>query len=176
MRKVFRRLFTEFEVIFDKFGRKLPQRQGGYFLPSITTDALVFRDRSDGLHDILLITRKKDPFAGFLAFPGGFVDYNEDPKEGCLRELKEECSIQGSDPVLVTVEGHPLRDPRGHVISIVYRVLVPPDAKVLPADDASDARFYPVIEIIQQEKWKLAFDHLEILKKGLKSMKVEEKY
>jgi ADP-ribose pyrophosphatase YjhB (NUDIX family) len=30
-----------------------------------------------------------------LALPGGFVDYNEDPKDSCLRELKEECNLDG---------------------------------------------------------------------------------
>ena len=160
----------------DKFGRKLPELQGGYYLPSITTDALVFRNRSDGFHDILLITRKKDPFSGFLAFPGGFVDYNEDPKAGCLRELKEECSIEGTDPELVTVEGDPLRDPRGHVISIVYRVIVPADAQPKAADDAVEAKFYEVKEIVKGEKFRLAFDHLEILKKGLRRNEFEGIY
>ena len=31
----------------------------------------VFRKRKDGFHDILLITRKGEPFIGFFAFPGG---------------------------------------------------------------------------------------------------------
>ena len=81
------------EKELDKFGRPLPEKQGRYYLPSVTTDALVFRDREDGYHDILLVTRKNNPCMGCLAFPGGFVDYNEDPLEGCLRELKEECSV-----------------------------------------------------------------------------------
>lgn len=42
-----------------------------------------------------MIKRLRDPFKDHLAFPGGFVDYNEDPKEGCLRELKEECNLDG---------------------------------------------------------------------------------
>lgn len=73
-------------------------------------------------HDILLITRLKDPFKGHLAFPGGFVDYNEDPKDACLRELKEECGIEGHSAELVTVAGHPKRDPRKHIISVVYHI------------------------------------------------------
>lgn len=32
------------------------------------------------------------------AFPGGHIDYNEDPADACLRELKEECHIDGSNP------------------------------------------------------------------------------
>jgi 8-oxo-dGTP diphosphatase len=166
---------NKMEGDLDKFGRPLPKKQGNYYLPSVTTDALVFRDREDGFHDILLVTRKHNPFQGFLAFPGGFVDYNEDPLEGCLRELKEECSIEGADPVLVTVEGDPLRDTRGHVITIAYRVTVPSSAQVVAADDALHADFYPLQQILQAPE-RLAFDHAKILKKGVISYGLSEKY
>ena len=59
-----------------------------------------------------------------MAFPGGFVDYGEDPKDACLRELEEECSVKGikESLKLVTVAGAPGRDPRSHTVSIVYSV------------------------------------------------------
>ena len=166
---------NKMEVELDKFGRPLPKKQGAYYLPSVTTDALVFRDAADGYHDILLVTRKHNPFQGHLAFPGGFVDYNEDPMQGCLRELKEECSVDGSNPVLVTVEGDPQRDPRGHVITIAYRINVPADAQVIAADDALHAQFYPLREIVQQID-RLAFDHAKILKKAIAGMGLSEFY
>ena len=71
---------------------------------------------------ILLITRANDPFKGKFAFPGGFVDYGEDPEMACIRELLEECSIEGTDPKLVCVAGEPSRDPRKHIVSIVYHL------------------------------------------------------
>jgi len=38
-----------------------------------------------------------------LALPGGFVDYNENPEIGCLRELKEECDLDGQSIELVKI-------------------------------------------------------------------------
>lgn len=70
----------------------------------------------------MLVTRKFNPGQGKLAFPGGFVDYNENPATGCLRELEEECGLHGHNLQLITVAGNPSRDPRGHTVSVVYSV------------------------------------------------------
>ena len=72
----------------------------------------------------MLIERGNEPFKGKLAFPGGFVDYGENPEAACLRELKEECSIEGDAESieLIAVAGEPTRDPRKHVVSIFYAV------------------------------------------------------
>ena len=66
----------------------------GYKTPSLATDAIVTRNSG---RSILLIVRGNEPFKGKYALPGGYIDYGEDPKEACLRELMEECSIKG-DP------------------------------------------------------------------------------
>ena len=99
-----------------------------YPTPSITVDAIVTKPNTTNGHQILLITRGRDPFKGFYAFPGGFVDYGENPPAACLRELKEECCVDGAEPELICVAGEPDRDPRKHVISIVYSVMVDPAA------------------------------------------------
>ena len=71
---------------------------------------------------VLLIQRKFPPMAGSWAFPGGFVDQGEDPMHAAVRELKEETGLDGEDPKLVMVMGDPQRDPRKHIVSIVYEV------------------------------------------------------
>jgi len=112
-------------------------------VPNVATDALVVRGGKNDNHEILLITRLNDPFKGALAFPGGFVDYNEDPEVACLRELLEECGIKGKSVELVTVAGNPSRDPRKHIISIAYQVILD-DNLVEPkaGDDAASAKWY----------------------------------
>ena len=97
--------------------------QKKYRIPSLNTDAIVLRKhKKDNFHDILLETRGNAPDEGKLAFPGGFVDYGEEPEYGCIRKLKEETELDGKDIELLTVRGNPNRDPRRHVVSIFYLV------------------------------------------------------
>jgi len=131
-------------------------------VPNVATDAIVVRPKPSG-HEILLITRLRDPFKDCLAFPGGFVDYNEDPEVGCLRELQEECGLIGKGIELVTVAGNPKRDPRKHVISLVYHVLIDETSGEAKAgDDAASAKWYDLLDV--WTKKEMAFDHKEILK------------
>jgi 8-oxo-dGTP diphosphatase len=122
----------------------------------------------NGEYEILLITRGKDPFKGHFAFPGGFVDYGEDPKNAVLRELKEECSVDGLDPKLVTVHGDPARDPRKHIVTIAYHVEIDPSASVKAGDDAATASWYNLRKIWNDPNFKMAFDHKDIMAEFLK--------
>ena len=111
----------------------------------------------------MLITRGKDPYKGALAFPGGFIQYNEDPELACLRELQEECGIIGKSVELVTVAGNPKRDPRKHVISMAYHIQLE-DYSQEPRgkDEVSTAKWYDLSDV-----WvgrEMAFDHKEIVK------------
>jgi len=146
----------------DEYGRPYPdytKRQP----PFLTADALVVKKTKDGSYELLLITRKGEPFHGQYAFPGGHVDYNESPETGCLRELMEETSIKGLSTELLTVRGNPDRDPRRHTVTIAYIVPVEEDAQPIAGDDAATAKFLPISEVIAA-KDKLAFDHWEIVK------------
>lgn len=145
----------------DKFGRPFPPKQGGYHLPSTATDAIVTRGSQ-----ILLITRGHEPSIGKWAFPGGHLDYNEDPKDCVLRELREETGVIGTLVRLVTVRGDPQRDSRKHMVSFVYEVAVPEDAVVTAGDDAVTAQFYEIDTVLASpDNW--AFDHFSILQEYL---------
>ena len=94
--------------------------------PLLAADAIALRKSEKG-HDILLITRGHPPQIGCLAFPGGHVEYGEDPAVGVLRELKEECNLDGKNARLFDVRGKPGRDARYHIVSIIYWVDIDPN-------------------------------------------------
>ncbi|CAG9326162.1 unnamed protein product [Blepharisma stoltei] len=152
----------ESENEIDQFGRPYPAKQGGYHIPQLAADSVVIRLNPGGFHEVLLVTRGHFPYVGKLAFPGGRINYNEDPKVGCLRELKEECGIEGKILDLLTVQGDPQRDPRGHVISVFYLVEVDANAQIVAGDDATQARFYALGPMLESPNL-LAFDHHKIL-------------
>ena len=63
----------------------------------------------------------------------------------------------------MTVKSDPNRDPRKHIVSIIYLVQVASDASPKAGDDAKDAKFYELRQILDS-KDEIAFDHHEILR------------
>tara|TARA_B100001758_G_C18188605_1_gene493374 strand:- start:379 stop:825 length:447 start_codon:yes stop_codon:yes gene_type:complete len=121
--------------------------------PKLAVDAAVYHDRK-----VLLIERGREPFKGKLAFPGGFVEKGENPEDAVLRELAEECGLNGEVVGTMEVRGEPNRDPRGHVVSIVYHVRA--TGNPTAGDDAAKAEWHNVDEIRPDQ---MAGDHFLIL-------------
>ncbi|MEF3306340.1 NUDIX domain-containing protein [Paenibacillus sp. GYB003] len=122
--------------------------------------------------EVLLIQRKKWPFEGRWALPGGFCDENESMYDCARRELMEETGVADVHLEYLNVYSEPKRDPRGWIISHAFFALVHErylaDRKA--QDDAADVRLFPVDEALGME---LAFDHGLILRDALD--KVREK-
>jgi len=55
---------------------------------SLTVDAVIIRNGK-----ILLIRRKNDPFRGFFALPGGYVEKGEDAKGAVISEVDEDTCV-----------------------------------------------------------------------------------
>ncbi|MHB1136591.1 MAG: NUDIX domain-containing protein [Coriobacteriia bacterium] len=122
--------------------------------PALTADVVAL-SRIDGVPHVLLIRRGNEPFAGQWALPGGFVDEWERPMDAARRELAEETGLRHEGVLeLVGVYGEPGRDPRGWTVSVVYRALLEAVREVAGADDAAEARWFPLDALPP-----LAFDH-----------------
>jgi 8-oxo-dGTP diphosphatase len=128
-----------------------------YPRPALTVDlALITRELKPR---VLLIQRKKDPFAGSWAMPGGFVEENEKLTDAARRELKEETGVEVDDIEQLYTAGDPGRDPRGWTISVMYLACVKAaDLKPVAADDAKAVGWFPLEKLP-----KLAFDHAMLL-------------
>ena len=48
----------------------------------------------DKYNNILFEVRAKEPRKGYLALPGGFVDFNESAEEAVVRECREEIGVE----------------------------------------------------------------------------------
>jgi 8-oxo-dGTP diphosphatase len=107
--------------------------------------------------DFILIKRKYEPFKDHWAIPGGAVEIGETVEQAAVRETKEETGLDVKLISLGGVYSKPDRDPRGHVVSIVYRA--EPVGGQLKADtDAAEVKRVSNVGNI-----KLAFDHRKIL-------------
>ncbi len=111
----------------------------------------------------MLIQRADPPFAGQWAFPGGFLEIDESAEQGVLRELAEETGIEGVELEPFFTASEVDRDPRGRVISIVFRA----EAQCIPAspEAASDAAAVGWFDAADLPE--MAFDHREILRRAL---------
>lgn len=135
-----------------------------YPRPAVTADCVVFSREETGL-SVLLIERVNEPFKGCWAFPGGFMDMDEDAEACAIRELKEETGLEIRSMKQVGAFTEVNRDPRGRTVSIAYYAMVV-KSEVKASDDAAQARWFPIDSVPP-----LAFDHDKILRMALEEIK-----
>ena len=124
-----------------------------YKSPKLTADGAIIKEGK-----ILLIERKNEPFKGKWALPGGFVEYGEKVEDAVVREVSEETGLDTKIIDIVGVYSDPTRDPRGHIVTVVYLLDIL-DGELKGSDDAADAKFFDLNDLPE-----LAFDHNIILK------------
>ncbi len=135
----------------------------GFPTRPVTVDCVIFHGES-----VVLIRRGHEPFKGYYALPGGFVDVNETVEEACRRETLEETGLVVNDLRLVGVYSDPGRDAVRHTVAIAF--LGEADLSTLKAgDDASH------VECVSA--WRsvpLAFDHRQMIEDAWR-MKTRER-
>jgi 8-oxo-dGTP diphosphatase len=106
-------------------------------------------------HPIVLVERKNPPRG--WALPGGFVDVGEAVEEAAMREAAEETGLEVLLKDLLGVYSNPVRDPRGHTVSVVFVAVAVGEPKA--GDDAAALQLFVPDRLPEP----LAFDHAEIL-------------
>ena len=125
--------------------------------PALTVDVVLLT--REAVPKLLLIQRKRDPFAGAWALPGGFVEEGETLAAAARRELREETGVEVGDLEQLVAAGDPGRDPRGWTVSVAYLARVNPgEVSPVAADDARAVGWHPLDALPP-----LAFDHAAIV-------------
>ena len=127
-----------------------------YPRPAVTADCIVMTKNNDP--KVLLIERGHEPFKGFWAFPGGFMNMDETTEQCAIRELEEETGLKVTEIKQIGAYSKVDRDPRGRTITVAYLALVDEPLPVRGQDDATKAQWFSIKNLP-----KLAFDHEEIL-------------
>ena len=132
-----------------------------YLNPKACT-SVILRNRAG---KYLFVKRAVEPKKGYWDFPGGFAEEGEDFEQCSRREVKEELGIEIGD--LQYLSTH--QDQYAHqgvnysTIGVSYLASFPQGAKLQPADDVSDYKFFGLEEIPTD---KLAFPMMnEMIKK-----------
>jgi len=109
-----------------------------YENPLPATAAVVLENKQH----LLLVKRAMEPARGEWCLPGGFVELDETPEQGVLRELHEETGLEGKVNHLIGVipEESPLYGP---LIIIGYQV-APQGGRLKAGDDAAEVSYFPL--------------------------------
>jgi len=129
-------------------------------IPLLAVDAIIYNENG-----IVLIKRKNPPFEDKWALPGGFLEYGETVEDAVIREVEEETGLNIKIEGLLGVYSKPNRDPRGHIVSIVF-VCREIGGKLNASSDARDVKRFEIDSIPE-----LAFDHNEIIGDFINNLK-----
>lgn len=93
---------------------------------------------------LLLIRRTQPPGAGTWSLPAGYLEYDEPPRAGAVRELAEETSVTVSPTELELFDTAFIRpSDQENILVLIYRVeRGVTDGDPTPGSDAGAARFW----------------------------------
>ena len=127
-----------------------------YRNPTPTVDVILERDSN-----VLMVRRKKDPFKDFLSLPGGFVNEGETVEDAMKREAMEETSLEVHPIEILGVYSDPTRDPRKHIMTVVFIGIIV-GGRIRAGDDAASTEWIKLADFERQQH-QIAFDHAQIL-------------
>lgn len=140
--------------------------QKEYFKSAFSVDNVIFGFDERALL-VLLIKRGEEPFKDYWALPGDLVYPEEDLRDAPMRILNQLTGIEDMYLEQTKTFGKLNRHPSGRVITVAYLSLVNVNqVQLVPSSFANTVKWFPVKDVEP-----LAFDHDEILKYCLNSLK-----
>lgn len=133
----------------------------GIKTPYVATDAVLRLWEGQKLKGLVLVERLYPPFG--IALPGGFVEVGESVEEAVLREVKEETGLESRINRLLGVYSKPDRDPRFHVVSVVF--VCDAEGEPVAGDDAKRVLLFSMEELPIE---RMCFDHGQVLRDFLR--------
>ncbi|MEC7255116.1 MAG: NUDIX hydrolase [Candidatus Thermoplasmatota archaeon] len=101
-------------------------------------------------YQILLVKESAGRYSGHWGLPKGYVDEGELPRDAALRELREECAVEGKVTGIYAIREN-LTD-IGPAVFIAYSVSLLPNQIPIAASEIDEARFVSV-EDFDDLKW-----------------------
>lgn len=132
-----------------------------YWPPAVTVDAVIFTIQENDLK-VLLIERTNEPFKKYRALPGGFLGKNEPSENAIERILKDKAGVKGVYTEQLYTFDNLNRDPRGHILTVVYFTLARSTALKIKSGEREHPQLYSVKKLP-----RLAFDHKKIIEYAL---------
>jgi 8-oxo-dGTP diphosphatase len=139
----------------------------------VTVDIVIPRlSPLDSEWEVVLIQRKKPPYEGMWALPGGHLTVGDPSLEAAAqREAQEETGLTIPLNLFQQVQTYEdFEDPRGKYVCLLYALREPlnPEAKIEAGDDASHVQWYSVENL--QSLPSLAFNHIRLLRMALRQL------
>lgn len=104
--------------------------------PRVAAGALI----RNAAGEILLV---KPTYKDGWEIPGGYVEPGESPRDACIREIREELGVDHPVGNLLVVDWAPAEREGDKLLFIFDGPYVESSALTLPADELSEAKYWP---------------------------------
>jgi len=159
-------------------GRNMQTANTNWMSANVATDVVMFRVHNNTL-EVLLVKRAENPFEGYWALPGRFLEGDVTADQNAYRTLEIETNTPNMEETvfleqLATYSGA-ARDQRGRVISVAYWGLVL-DGSLDAVSIGPEQREVSWVKLQDALKTEMAFDHKEILQDGYERLAARMEY
>lgn len=124
---------------------------------NVTVDAVIIKNGK-----ILLIKRGSEPFKGYWALPGGYIEWDETVEDSVKREVLEELGVSVKSSKIIGVYSDPGRHPDQN-INVAFAAEIEGNVKI--GSDVDDYKWESLKSLP-----RLVFDHNKIIEDYLKNI------